>query len=75
MGIIASVSLSGENLQHTAAVPRKMFNLAHVNFVFSGNLAPGPFRSRRSFDGRCVWGAVFVIPAVVISMLFTVSAT
>jgi hypothetical protein len=54
VGVIASVSLSGENLQLTEAVFRKMFNLAHVNFVFSGKLAPRPFRPRRSFDGSYV---------------------
>jgi hypothetical protein len=54
MRIITSVSLSGENHQHTAAVPRKMFNLAHVNFAFSGNLAPGPFGPARSFNGSRV---------------------
>ena len=59
MGIIASVSLSGENLQHMAAVPRKMFNLAHVNFVFSGNLASRP--DAASMQGAWVrLGAVFV---------------
>jgi hypothetical protein len=67
--IITSVSLSAENLQHTAAVPRKMFNLAHVNFVFSGNLDPGPFRpSGASMEAAWMsFGAVFVIPAVEIA--------
>ena len=43
-----------------------MFNLAQVNFIFSDNLAPGPFRPPAELQWKprgCRWGAAFVIPA------------